>query len=65
MSRPRRTGRPEPPAPRAGGKPGPWRDLAAEQAREAREAEEARDAQASIRDRMVGIGRAQKQAGRQ
>ncbi len=36
-----------------------------EQAREAREAAEAREAQASIRDRMVDIGRGENQAGRQ
>jgi hypothetical protein len=38
---------------------------AAEQAREAREREQAQDAEASNRDRMIEIGRGNKQAGRQ
>ena len=52
---------------RAGGgnKPVPTLDLAAEQAREVSEAARARDAEASSRDRMVEIGRAHRQAGRQ
>ncbi len=40
-------------------------ELAAEQAREAHESSGARNAEASIRDRMVDIGRGNQQAGRQ
>jgi hypothetical protein len=40
-----------------GGKPVPSHETAAEQTREAGERTEARDAQASSRDRMVGVGR--------
>jgi hypothetical protein len=47
------------------GKPKPAPDVSAEQAREAQEAEAARNAEASIRDRMVDIGRGGQQAGRQ
>jgi hypothetical protein len=48
-----------------GGKPDPGHELVAEQAREAHEAEVARNAEASIRDRMVEIGRGNRQSGRQ
>jgi hypothetical protein len=48
-----------------GGKPATTRDVAAEQAREASESAKARQSEASIRDRMVDIGRGNKQAGRQ
>lgn len=51
--------------PHKSGKPAPTHDLTAEQAREAREAEAARNSEASIRDRMVNIGRGNQQAGRQ
>jgi hypothetical protein len=40
-------------------------EVAGEQAREAAEAAKARDAEASNRDRMVDIGRAHRNAGRQ
>jgi len=53
------------PESRAGGKPAPNQATAADQAREAHEAEAARNAEASIRDRMVAIGRANRQSGRQ
>ena len=39
--------------------------LAAEQLREARESKQAKNAEASVRDRMVDIGRGNQQAGRQ
>jgi len=48
-----------------GGRPKSSHELTAEQTREAKEAEEARNAEASIRDRMVDIGRGNQQAGRQ
>lgn len=60
MAKPSKPG----PSPR-GRKPESTPDQRAEQAREAKEAAEARDAQASIRDRMVEIGRAENQPGRQ
>lgn len=44
---------------------GPSHETTAEQAREAAESTKAREAEASIRDRMVDIGRGNKQAGRQ
>lgn len=47
------------------GKPETTHDLAAEQVREARESARAKNAEASIRDRMVDIGRGNQQAGRQ
>ena len=47
------------------GKPAPTHATAAEQARESHESHEARDAEASIRARMVNIGRGNQQAGRQ
>lgn len=47
------------------GNPEPTHDLTAEQLREANEADTARNAEASIRDRMVNIGRATRQSGRQ
>jgi hypothetical protein len=50
---------------RSGGKPTPTHETAAEQVRESHEAREARDAEASIRDKMVDIGRGNQQAGRQ
>ena len=58
---------PKPPKQRGkkGGKPVPPHKIAAEQIREARESERAREAEASNRDRMVDIGRGNKQAGRQ
>jgi len=48
-----------------GGKPVPPHDVAAEEVREAQESQQARDAEASIRERMVDIGRGNQQAGRQ
>ncbi len=48
-----------------GGKPTPTHETAAEQAREETESQQAKDAEASIRDRMVNIGRGNQQAGRQ
>ena len=51
--------------PDRGGKPWQTHGTTAEQTREARESEEARQAEASIRDRMVNIGRGNQQAGRQ
>jgi uncharacterized protein YggE len=48
-----------------GGKPMPSHETTAEQIRETRESKEARNDQASIRDRMVDIGRGNQQAGRQ
>ncbi len=59
------------PAPKAkahehqGGKPLPTHETAAEQAREAGETAQAHEAEASIRERMVAIGRGNQQAGRQ
>lgn len=50
---------------RRAGKAQPSAETTAEQIREARESAEAREAESSIRDRMVDIGRANKQAGRQ
>ena len=50
---------------RKGGKPTPTQSTAAEQVREARESEGARAAELSSRERMVGIGRGNQQAGRQ
>lgn len=47
------------------GKPEPTHDTAAEQVREAMERDQARTAEASLRDRMVDIGRGNQQAGRQ
>ena len=40
-------------------------ELAADQVREARESTQAKNAEASVRDRMVDIGRGNQQAGRQ
>ncbi|MDR3639037.1 MAG: hypothetical protein P4L84_34855 [Isosphaeraceae bacterium] len=51
--------------PEHGGKPTPTHDLEAEETRSAQESAHAKDAEASIRDRMVNIGRGNKQAGRQ
>lgn len=48
-----------------GGKPSPTQHDTAEQAREAAESQKAHSAEASNRDRMVDIGRGNKQAGRQ
>jgi len=48
-----------------GGKPVLTPETAAEQIREADERAKAKNAQASIRDRMVDIGRGNQQAGRQ
>lgn len=47
-----------------GGAPEPERDAIAEQSRERDEAHSAREAEASIRKRMVEIGRGNQQAGR-
>jgi len=47
------------------GKPLPSHDVVAEQTREATERQEAKNNEASIRDRMVDIGRGNQQAGRQ
>jgi hypothetical protein len=46
-------------------KPVPFHEVIAEQTREAAERQEARNNEASIRDRMVDIGRGNQQAGRQ
>lgn len=51
--------------PKTGGKPAATAHDAAEQAREAAENQKAHSAEASNRDRMVDIGRGNKQAGRQ
>ena len=48
-----------------GGKVAPTHDTTAEQTREAQESQAAKNAEASIRDRMVDIGRGNQQAGRQ
>jgi hypothetical protein len=48
-----------------GGKPVPTHETAAEQVREEIESQDARNAEASIRERMVNIGRGNQQAGRQ
>ena len=45
-------------------RPAPTYESVAEQTREAKENQEARVAEASIRDRMVDIGRGNQQAGR-
>ncbi len=50
---------------KAGGKPAADHPTAAEQVREAAESVHAKDAEASIRARMVKIGRGNQQAGRQ
>jgi hypothetical protein len=47
------------------GKPIPPHQVLAEQIREASESQAARNNEASIRDRMVDIGRGNQQAGRQ
>ena len=47
------------------GDPHPTHATAAEQTREAQEAKQALNDQASIRDKMVNIGRGNQQAGRQ
>ena len=47
-----------------GGNPHPTHDTGAEQAREAQESAKAENAEASIRERMVKIGRANQQTGR-
>jgi len=58
---------PKPPRSRGkrGGKPGMPHEVVAEQIRESQEMHEARNNEASIRDRMVDIGRGNLQAGRQ
>lgn len=56
---------PETPGLDQGGKPTPSHEIAAEQTREANESTAAHDAEASIRERMVNIGRGNQQAGRQ
>jgi hypothetical protein len=50
---------------KSGGKPTPAHETAAEQVRESQEAFQARNNEASIRDKMVDIGRGNQQAGRQ
>jgi len=50
---------------RKGRKPLLPHEIVAEQVREAQETQAARNNEASIRDRMVGIGRGNLQAGRQ
>jgi len=50
--------------PGKGGRPKTTASQAAERARQEAQEQRARDAQASIRDRMVEIGRAEQQAGR-
>jgi hypothetical protein len=57
--------KPQPAAGRKGGKPAPTHDATAEATREANESAQARNAEASIRARMVQIGRGNQQAGRQ
>ena len=47
-----------------GGKPAPMHATDAENVREAKESAQARNAEASIRERMVNIGRGNQQAGR-
>jgi hypothetical protein len=65
QNKPKASKTPAPPETHQGGKPVPDHGLTAEQAREAQEAEAARNAEASIRDRMVHIGRGNQQSGRQ
>jgi len=48
-----------------GGPPHPTHEVAAEQTRESQEKAKARNAEASIRERMVKLGRGNQQAGRQ
>lgn len=48
-----------------GGSPRPSHDTSAELSREAQETAKAENAEASIRERMVKIGRGNQQAGRQ
>lgn len=48
-----------------GGKPEPTPETTAEQVGEEHESQQARATEASIRDRMVNIGRGNQQAGRQ
>jgi hypothetical protein len=48
-----------------GGKPVPTHEVSADKARESQESAEAVEAEASIRERMVKIGRGNQQAGRQ
>ena len=43
---------------------GPTHETVVEQLREAQESEQARDAQGELRDRLVGIGKANHMAGR-
>ena len=58
--------RPQPaPGTDKGGQPVPVHETTAEQMREAEEKAKAKNAEASIRDRMVNIGRGNQQAGRQ
>lgn len=64
QNEPQSSGNPGGQPPR-GGRQKPGHDLEAEQAREAQEAEKARNNEASIRDRMVDIGRGNQQSGRQ
>jgi hypothetical protein len=58
--------RPQPgPAIDKGGKPVPTQETVAEEIQKAGESAKAKAAEASIRDRMVDIGRGNQQAGRQ
>lgn len=67
MARRKKAARPglEPRETRVRGKAGTSHDTEAEQVREAAESARAKEAESSIRDRMVDIGRGNKQAGRQ
>lgn len=56
---------PKPDEPDQGGRPVPSPETAAEQMRQKQASEEAQQADASIRERMVDIGRAHQQGGRQ
>ena len=60
---PRKT--PDPVAEKQHGNPAPHHTTEDEQVREANETKEAMEAHASIRDRMVDIGRGNQQSGRQ
>jgi hypothetical protein len=59
----RRPSDPAAPAGTRSGKRRPAHETVAEQTREAQERDKARSAEASIRDRMVDIGRGNQQAG--
>ncbi len=56
---------PEPARPTTTPHQHPTHDTQAEQLRESQESQKAKEAEASIRERMVNIGRGNQQAGRQ